>query len=80
MIALNFLSGSVFSITSSIVIISTAFFTKVLLRKTFKRTQIAGCLFAIAGVFLTGFAEYTQGTSDTPKVLVLRCRISSCWG
>jgi drug/metabolite transporter (DMT)-like permease len=68
MVALNYLSGSVFSIVSSIVIVSTAVFTKILLRKTFKNAQIVGCLFAIAGVLLTGFAEYTEGTSDTPKV------------
>jgi drug/metabolite transporter (DMT)-like permease len=64
LIALNYLSGSVFSITSSIVIVSTAIFTKILLRTTFKNTQIVGCIFAIAGVLLTGFAEYSDDSSS----------------
>jgi drug/metabolite transporter (DMT)-like permease len=63
-VALNYLSGSVFSITSTIVIVSTAIFTKILLKKTFKDTQIVGCFLAIAGVLLTGFAEYTDDSSS----------------
>jgi drug/metabolite transporter (DMT)-like permease len=64
LVALNYLSGSVFWITSSIVIVSTAIFTKILIRKTFKNTQIVGCFLAIIGVLLTGFAEYTDDSSS----------------
>jgi drug/metabolite transporter (DMT)-like permease len=59
MVAFNFLSGSVYSITSSIVFVSTAVFTKLLFRRPFKKTQIVGCIFAMAGVFFTAFAEYS---------------------
>jgi drug/metabolite transporter (DMT)-like permease len=54
--ALNYLSGSVFSITSSIVIVSSAVFTKILIKSSFKNNQLIGCLFAVAGVILTGLA------------------------
>jgi drug/metabolite transporter (DMT)-like permease len=55
-VAMNYLSGSVFSITSSIVIVSTAISTKILVRKTFNKYQIIGCMLAIGGVVVTGLA------------------------
>jgi drug/metabolite transporter (DMT)-like permease len=54
-IAVNYISGSVFSITSSVVIVSSAVFTKVLLRTNFNSYQIAGCILTILGMIITGY-------------------------
>lgn len=56
-IALNYLSGSMYNITSSIVIVSSAFFTRIILKRTFSKIQILGCMLVIIGVVITGFGE-----------------------
>lgn len=68
MMAFNFLSGSVYSITSSSVIIFTAIFSKIMLKTVFNRAQLLGCLFAIIGVVITGLAEYLNEGSGSEQV------------
>lgn len=54
---MNYLSGSIYSITSSIVIVSTALFTKIILKRAFTVNQIIGCVLVILGVVVAGLGE-----------------------
>lgn len=56
-VAINYLSGSMYNITSSIVIVSSAFFTRIILKRIFTKTQIFGCLLVMIGVVITAFGE-----------------------
>ena len=55
-VALNYVSGSVFSMMTSQVIVFTAIFSKILLNKKFTRAHIIGCILTIIGAILAGYA------------------------
>lgn len=69
---MNYLSGSIYSITSSIVIVSTAFFTKLLLKRSFTSNQIIGCVLVILGVVVAGLGECME--DQHPK----KQQVNSC--
>lgn len=64
LMAINFLSGSVYSITGSIVIVSTAIFSKIIMKTIFSKSQILGCIFVMMGVAVTAIGEQIDNNSQ----------------
>ena len=68
LISLNYVSGSVYSISNCIIIVSTAFFSRIILKTVFNRHQIFGGLLAVLGVTIAGIGESLNDTSEEDEV------------
>jgi drug/metabolite transporter (DMT)-like permease len=55
--SLNYISGSAWSISSSVVILSTCVCSRVMLGTAFKAHQLLACLLAVIGVAILGLGE-----------------------
>lgn len=54
LISLNYIAGSVYSIVNCLVVVSTAFFSRIILRTVFNGNQIFGCILTVVGVVVAG--------------------------
>jgi drug/metabolite transporter (DMT)-like permease len=54
LISLNYVAASVFSIVNCLIVVSTAFFSRIILKTVFNRHQILGCVLTIIGVMVAG--------------------------
>lgn len=70
LISLNYISGSVYSISNCMVIVSTAFFSRIILKTIFNRHQIFGCLLTVIGVVIAGIGESLHDTSEEDDVRI----------
>jgi Ca2+/Na+ antiporter len=57
LISLNYIAGSVYSIANCIVVVSTACFSRLILKTVFNRSQIIGCILTVIGVIIAGIGE-----------------------
>jgi drug/metabolite transporter (DMT)-like permease len=55
--SLNFLTGSTFSISKGGVIIVTAFFSKIFLKRIIVRKQWIGCGLTLIGIIIAGVGD-----------------------
>ena len=76
---MNYLSGSIYSITSSIVIVSTALFTKLLLKRSFTINQIIGSVLVILGVVTAGLGECMDDQHPKKQQVSFCCDIGSTY-
>lgn len=70
LISLNYIAGSVYSISNCIVIVSTAFFSRIILKTVFNKHQILGCVLTVLGVVIAGIGESLNDTSEDDDVSI----------
>jgi drug/metabolite transporter (DMT)-like permease len=68
LISLNYVAGSVYSIANCLIVVSTAFFSRIILRTVFNRHQILGCALTVLGVVVAGVGESLADDSDEEQV------------
>ena len=64
-ISLNFISGSVYQMMRGGTIVTTFIFSIVFLKAKVKKSQIAGCILAFAGVTIVGLSNMVFSSSDS---------------
>lgn len=64
LISLNYVAGSVYSIANCLVVVSTAFFSRIILKTVFNRHQILGCVLTVLGVVVAGAGESLNDGSE----------------
>ena len=68
---LSFIAGSTYVMFKGASIVTTAIFSKILVKMVIEKRHIAGCSFAIAGLVVVGSAGFFNQGGDSTFVLFL---------
>lgn len=71
LISLNYVSGSVYSISNCIIVVTTAIFSRIILKTIFKRHHVIGCILTVIGVLIAGIGESLHDTSEEDDVRIV---------
>ena len=63
--ALNFISGSTYRILVGASIVTTLFFSKILLKITIERRHLVGCGLGVLGLLVVGASGFIEGRSQS---------------